>query len=132
MAYNLRNRSFLKEIDFEARELRYLLQLSEALKIAKYAGTEVKRLVGKEIALIFEKTSTRTRSAFEVGAYDQGANITYLDPRRSQLGHKESIADTARVLGRMYDAIEFRGSAQDDVEELAANAGVPVSNRLTD
>ena len=130
--FNLRNRSFLKEIDFEPRELRYLLQLSEAVKIAKYAGTEVKRLEGKEIALIFEKTSTRTRSAFEVAAFDQGAHVTYLDPSGSQLGHKESVADTARVLGRMYDAIEFRGNRQADVEELAANAGVPVYNGLTD
>ena len=129
--FNLRNRSFLKEIDFEPRELRYLLQLSEAVKIAKYAGTEAKRLEGKEIALIFEKTSTRTRSAFEVAAFDQGAHVTYLDPSGSQLGHKESVADTARVLGRMYDAIEFRGNAQADVEELAANAGVPVYNGLT-
>ena len=109
--FNLRNRSFLKEIDFEPDELRYLLQLSEALKTAKYAGSEVKRLEGKEIALIFEKTSTRTRSAFEVAAFDQGAHVTYLDPSGSQLGHKESVADTARVLGRMYDAIEFRGNA---------------------
>ena len=131
MSYNLKNRSFLKEIDFEPTELRFLLRLSEALKMAKYAGTEVQRLGGKEIALIFEKTSTRTRSAFEVGAYDQGAHVTYLDPSGSQLGHKESIADTAAVLGRMYDAIEFRGSAQADVEELAAHAGVPVYNGLT-
>jgi ornithine carbamoyltransferase len=131
MSYNLKNRSFLKEIDFEPAELRYLLELSGALKLAKYAGTEVQRLGGKEIALIFEKTSTRTRSAFEVGAYDQGAHVTYLDPSGSQLGHKESIADTAAVLGRMYDGIEFRGSAQADVEELAAHAGVPVYNGLT-
>ena len=130
--FNLRNRSFLKEIDFEPRELRFLLQLSEALKVAKYAGTEVKRLEGKEVALIFEKTSTRTRSAFEVAAFDQGGHVTYLDPSGSQLGHKESVADTARVLGRMYDAIEFRGSRQSDVEELAVNAGVPVYNGLTD
>jgi ornithine carbamoyltransferase len=130
--FNLRNRSFLKEIDFEPRELRFLLQLSEALKIAKYAGGETKRLEGKEIALIFEKTSTRTRSAFEVGAFDQGAHVTYLDPSGSQLGHKESVADTARVLGRMYDAIEFRGNKQSDVEELGAYAGVPVYNGLTD
>lgn len=129
--FNLRNRSFLKEIDFEPRELRFLLQLSEALKIAKYAGSETKRLDGKEIALIFEKTSTRTRSAFEVAAFDQGAHVTYLDPSGSQLGHKESVADTARVLGRMYDAIEFRGNEQVDVEDLAANAGVPVYNGLT-
>ena len=131
MAFNLKDRSFLKEIDFEPRELRYLLQLSESLKHAKYAGNEVPRLVGKEIALIFEKTSTRTRSAFEVATYDQGAHVTYLDPSGSQLGHKESIADTAAVLGRMYDAIEFRGNAQAEVEELAAHAGVPVYNGLT-
>src|ERR1700760_5002195 len=132
MSYNLKNRSFLKEIDFEPRELGYLLKLSEALKLAKYAGTEAQHLVGKEIALIFEKTSTRTRSAFEVGAYDQGAHVTYLDPSGSQLGHKESVADTAAVLGRMYDAIEFRGNQQADVEELAVHAGVPVYNGLTD
>jgi ornithine carbamoyltransferase len=131
MAFNLKDRSFLKEIDFEPRELRYLLQLSESLKHAKYAGTETRRLQGKEIALIFEKTSTRTRSAFEVATYDQGAHVTYLDPSGSQLGHKESIADTAAVLGRMYDAIEFRGNAQAEVEELAAHAGVPVYNGLT-
>lgn len=130
--FNLRNRSFLKEIDFTAGELEHLLRLSAALKTVKYAGTEVPRLTGKNIALIFEKTSTRTRSAFEVAAYDQGAHVTYLDPSGSQLGHKESVADTARVLGRMYDAIEFRGSAHSDVEELAANAGVPVYNGLTD
>jgi ornithine carbamoyltransferase len=132
MAFNLKNRSFLKEIDFEPRELHFLLQLAEALKIAKYAGTEGKRLEGKAIALIFEKTSTRTRSAFEVAAYDEGAHVTYLDPSGSQMGHKESIADTARVLGRMYDAIEYRGNNQADVEELAAYAGVPVYNGLTD
>jgi ornithine carbamoyltransferase len=131
MSFNLRNRSFVKEIDFEPRELRFLLQLSEALKIAKYSGTEVPRLAGKEIALIFEKTSTRTRSAFEVAAFDQGAHVTYLDPSGSQMGHKESVADTARVLGRMYDAIEYRGDTQAHVEELAANAGVPVYNGLT-
>lgn len=131
MAFNVKNRSFLKEIDFTPRELRYLLRLAEALKLAKYAGTEVKRLEGKEIALIFEKTSTRTRSAFEVGAYDQGAHVTYLDPSGSQLGHKESIADTAAVLGRMYDAIEYRGARQADVEALAEHAGVPVYNGLT-
>jgi ornithine carbamoyltransferase len=132
MSYNLRNRSFLKEIDFTPAELRYLLKLAESLKLAKYAGTETRRLAGKEIALIFEKTSTRTRSAFEVAAYDQGAHVTYLDPSGSQLGHKESVADTAAVLGRMYDAIEFRGNKQADVEELAAHAGVPVYNGLTD
>jgi len=130
--YNLRNRSFVKEIDFSPGELTHLLRLSQALKVAKYAGVEVKRLDGKEIALIFEKTSTRTRSAFEVAAFDQGAHVTYLDPSGSQMGHKESVADTARVLGRMYDAIEFRGNRQSDVEELAAYAGVPVYNGLTD
>jgi len=132
MAFNLENRSFLKEIDFEPHELRYLLRLSGALKMAKYTGTESRRLVGRNIALIFEKTSTRTRAAFEVASYDQGAHVTYLDPSGSQLGHKESIADTARVLGRMYDAIEYRGNRQADVEELAASAGVPVYNGLTD
>jgi ornithine carbamoyltransferase len=132
MAFNLRNRSFLKEIDFDPRELRYLLQLSEALKIAKLAGTEGRRLEGKEIALIFEKSSTRTRSAFEVASFDEGAHVTYLDPSGSQLGHKESIADTGRVLGRMYDAIEYRGNRQADIEVLAANAGVPVYSGLTD
>ena len=132
MSYNLKNRSFLKEIDFTPAELGYLLRLAEALKLAKYAGTETRQLTGREIALIFEKTSTRTRSAFEVAAYDQGAHVTYLDPSGSQLGHKESIADTAAVLGRMYDAIEFRGNKQADVEELAAHAGVPVYNGLTD
>jgi ornithine carbamoyltransferase len=119
-------------MDFTPVELRYLLRLAEALKLAKYAGTEVKRLDGKEIALIFEKSSTRTRSAFEVAAYDQGAHVTYLDPSGSQLGHKESIADTAAVLGRMYDAIEFRGNRQADIEALAQHAGVPVYNGLTD
>jgi ornithine carbamoyltransferase len=132
VAFNLKNRSFLKEIDFTPQELRFLLQLSETLKSAKYAGTETHHLAGKNIALIFEKTSTRTRSAFEVGAYDQGAHVTYLDPSGSQLRHKESIADTASVLGRMYDAIEYRGNAQADVEELAEHAGVPVYNGLTD
>jgi ornithine carbamoyltransferase len=130
--YNLRNRSFLKEIDFTTGELEHLLTLSAALKTVKYAGTEVPRLEGKEIALIFEKTSTRTRSAFEVAAYDQGAHVTYMDPTGSQMGHKESIADTARVLGRMYDGIEFRGAAHSEIEELAAYAGVPVYNGLTD
>ena len=132
MAFNLKNRCFLKEIDFEPRELQYLLELSAALKQAKFAGNEVKRLEGKEIALIFEKTSTRTRSAFEVAAFDQGAHVTYLDPTGSQLGHKESVADTARVLGRMYDGIEFRGTRQTDVETLAESAGVPVYNGLTE
>ncbi len=129
--YNLRNRSFLKELDFTPGEFRHLLDLAAALKTAKYAGSEIPRLGGKEIALIFEKNSTRTRCAFEVAAYDQGAHVTYLDPSGSQLGHKESIADTARVLGRMFDGIEFRGSAQASVEELARHAGVPVFNGLT-
>ena len=132
MAFNLRNRNFVKEIDFQPRELRFLLQLSAALKLAKFAGNEVKQLEGKEIALIFEKTSTRTRSSFEVAAFDQGAHVTYLDPSGSQLGHKESIEDTARVLGRMYDAIELRGHGQAEVETLAEYAGVPVYNGLTD
>jgi ornithine carbamoyltransferase len=130
--FNLRNRSFLKEIDFTAQEFGFLLELGAALKIAKRVGTDVRRLEGKEIALVFEKTSTRTRSAFEVAAYDQGAHVTYLDPSGSQIGHKESVADTARVLGRMYDAIEFRGNRQEDVEQLAEHAGVPVYNGLTD
>jgi ornithine carbamoyltransferase len=132
MSYNLKGRSFLKEIDFEPHEMRYFLDLSEALKTAKYAGTEGKKLAGKEIALIFEKTSTRTMAGFEVAAYDQGAHVTYFAPSGSQIGHKESIADTARVLGRMYDAIEYRGRAQSDVEALAEHAGVPVYNGLTD
>jgi ornithine carbamoyltransferase len=132
MAFNLKDRSFLKEIDFDPAELRYLLRLAEALKLAKYAGTEAKTLTGKEIALIFEKSSTRTRSSFEVASYDQGAHVTYLDPSGSQLGHKESIADTASVLGRIYDAIEFRGNHQTDIEALAKHAGVPVYNGLTD
>jgi ornithine carbamoyltransferase len=131
MSLNLRNRSFLKEIDFTPDEMRFLLRLAGDLKSAKYAGTESRSLTGKEIALIFEKTSTRTRCAFEVAAHDQGATVTYLDPSGSQLGHKESVADTARVLGRMFDAIEFRGSGQTDVEELATHAGVPVYNGLT-
>jgi ornithine carbamoyltransferase len=132
VSFNLKNRSFLKEIDFTPQEMRYLLELSQALKAAKYAGTEGRRLAGKNIALIFEKTSTRTRSSFEVASYDEGGHVTYLDPGGSQLGHKESIADTASVLGRIYDGIEYRGNAQADVEELAAHAGVPVYNGLTD
>ncbi len=131
MAYNLKNRSFVKELDFTPKEMAFLLDLSGALKTAKYAGTEQPKLAGKNIALLFEKTSTRTRAAFEVAAFDQGAHVTYLDPSGSQMGHKESIADTARVLGRMYDAIEYRGSRQADIEVLAANAGVPVYNGLT-
>jgi ornithine carbamoyltransferase len=129
---NLRNRSFLKEIDFTPMELRYLLRLASDLKTAKATGTEVPRLTGKCIALIFEKTSTRTRCSFEVAAYDQGAHVTYLDPSGSQMGHKESVEDTARVLGRFYDGIEYRGKAQADVETLAKYAGVPVFNGLTD
>ena len=131
MAYNLRNRSYLKELDFTPGELRFLLKLSGDLKAAKYGGYERPRLRGKNIALIFEKTSTRTRTAFEVAAYDQGANVTYLEPTGSQLGHKESMKDTARVLGRTYDGIEYRGFAQETVETLAQYAGVPVWNGLT-
>jgi ornithine carbamoyltransferase len=129
---NLRNRSFLKEVDFSRDELLHLLRLADALKTAKYAGTEEPQLRGKEIALVFEKSSTRTRCAFEVAAFDQGGHVTYLDPTGSQMGHKESIADTAQVLGRMFDAIEYRGSGQEKVEELALHAGVPVYNGLTD
>ena len=132
MAFNLRNRSFLKLLDFSQRDLRYILDLSRDLKRAKYAGAEVQQLRGKNIALIFERASTRTRCAFEVAAYDQGANVTYLDPSGSHMGKKESIKDTARVLGRMYDAIEYRGSGQVIVEELAEYSGVPVFNGLTD
>ncbi len=131
MAFNLRNRSFLKLLDFNPQELRHLIDLSFALKNAKYSGTEQPKLKGKNIALIFEKTSTRTRCAFEVAAFDQGAHITYLGPSGTQIGHKESMKDTARVLGRMYDGIEYRGFGQDIVEELAAYAGVPVWNGLT-
>ena len=116
MSFNLRNRSLLTVQDYTPREFRYLLDLARDLKRAKYARTEQKHLEGKEICLIFEKTSTRTRCAFEVACYDQGANVTYLDPAGSQIGHKESFKDTARVLGRMYDAIEYRGSAQEGVE----------------
>jgi ornithine carbamoyltransferase len=129
---DLRNRSFVKEIDFEPDELRHLLDLAAELKATRRAGTEIPRLTGKRIALIFEKGSTRTRASFEVAAYDQGAHVTCFDPSGSHFGHKESIADTARVLGRMFDAIEFRGSAQCDIEELARHAGVPVYNGLTD
>ena len=132
MGFNLRNRSLLSLMHHSNRELRYLLDLSRDLKRAKYTGTEQQHLKGVNIALIFEKTSTRTRCAFEVAAYDQGANVTYIDPHSSQIGHKESMKDTARVLGRMYDAIEYRGFHQDIVEELAKFAGVPVFNGLTD
>jgi ornithine carbamoyltransferase len=132
MSFNLKNRSFLKLIDFSKRDLTYILDLARDLKRAKYAGNEVKCLRGKNIALIFEKASTRTRCAFEVAAYDQGANVTYLDPAGSHMGKKESVKDTARVLGRMYDAIEYRGAGQEVVQELAEYAGVPVFNGLTD
>jgi ornithine carbamoyltransferase len=132
MAFNLRNRNFLKLADFTAEEILFLLDLSKQLKAAKYGGYERPRLEGKNIALIFEKTSTRTRCAFEVAAFDQGAHVTYLGPSGSQIGHKESMKDTARVLGRMYDGIEYRGYGQDIVEELARYAGVPVWNGLTD
>ncbi|MPY59858.1 ornithine carbamoyltransferase [Streptomyces spongiae] len=128
----LAGRHFLKELDFTEEEFRGLLELAAELKAAKRAGTEVPYLRGRNIALIFEKTSTRTRCAFEVAAADQGASTTYLDPSGSQIGHKESVRDTARVLGRMFDAIEFRGESQASVEELAAYAGVPVYNGLTD
>jgi ornithine carbamoyltransferase len=131
MAYNLRNRNFLKLLDFTPKEIKYLLNLSIDLKKAKYTGVEKQTLRGKNIALIFEKSSTRTRCAFEVAASDQGANVTYLGPSGSQIGVKESMADTARVLGRMYDGIEYRGYGQDIVEELAKYAGVPVWNGLT-
>ena len=131
MAYNLRNRSFLKLLDFSPREIQFLLDLAADLKKAKYAGTEQQRLRGKNIALIFEKTSTRTRCAFETAAYDQGAHVTYLGPTGSQIGIKETMKDTARVLGRMYDGIEYRGFAQKTVEELAEFSGVPVWNGLT-
>ena len=132
MAFNLRDRSFLKELDYTPDEWRFLLDLAAELKRAKYAGTERPRLAGKNLALIFEKTSTRTRCAFEVAAFDQGARVTFLDPASSQMGHKESIEDTARVLGRMYDGIEYRGSGHDRVETLAEFSGVPVWNGLTD
>ncbi len=132
MAFNLHHRSFVKELDFTPKEWKFLLDLAAELKQAKYAGSEQPRLTRKNIALIFEKTSTRTRCAFEVAAFDQGAKVTYLDPTGSQIGHKESMEDTARVLGRMYDGIEYRGSAQSNVETLARYAGVPVWNGLTD
>ncbi len=131
MAFNLRNRNFLKLLDFTPKEIKFLLDLSADLKKAKYAGTEQKTLTGKNIALIFEKASTRTRCAFETAAYDQGANVTYLGPSGTQIGKKESMKDTARVLGRMYDGIEYRGFGQDIVEVLGKYAGVPVWNGLT-
>ncbi len=131
MSFNLRNRSFLKLNDFTPQEIGFLLRLSAELKAAKYAGTEVQRLKGKQIALIFEKDSTRTRSGFEVAAYDQGAHVTYIGPSGSHIGYKETMKDTARVLGRMYDGIEYRGFTQAEAEELAQYAGVPVWNGLT-
>jgi len=132
MPLSLRNRHFLKLLDFSRDELLYLLDLAVSLKAAKRGGFEAQRLRGKEICLIFEKTSTRTRCAFEVAAYDEGAHVTYLDPQSSQMGHKESVKDTARVLGRLYDGIEYRGFDQSIVETLAQYAGVPVWNGLTD
>ncbi|MDK9739404.1 ornithine carbamoyltransferase [Vibrio sp. D404a] len=132
MAFNLRNRNFLKLLDFTPKEIQFLLDLSADLKKAKYAGTEQKKLSGKNIALIFEKASTRTRCAFEVAAFDQGAQVSYIGPSGSQIGQKESMKDTARVLGRMYDGIEYRGFGQSIVEDLGAYAGVPVWNGLTD
>jgi len=131
MAFNLRNRHFLTLLDFTPQEIKFLLDLSMDLKKAKVAGIEQPCLTGKNIALIFEKSSTRTRCAFEVAALDQGAHVTYLGPSGSQIGHKETMKDTARVLGRMYDGIEYRGFAQKIVEELAAYSGVPVWNGLT-
>lgn len=132
MKNNLKNRNFLKLLDFNAEEIHYLLQLATKLKKSKASGLEEQMLSGKNVALIFEKTSTRTRCAFEVAAFDQGAHATYLGPSGSQIGHKESIKDTARVLGRMYDGIEYRGYGQSIVEELGKYAGVPVWNGLTD
>ncbi|WP_343292600.1 ornithine carbamoyltransferase [Vandammella animalimorsus] len=132
MAYNLHNRHLLSLLHHSPVDLRYLLDLARDLKRAKYSGTEMQHLRGKNIALIFEKTSTRTRCAFEVAAYDQGANVTYIDPSSSQIGHKETMKDTARVLGRMYDGIEYRGFHQEVVQELAQYAGVPIFNGLTD
>ncbi len=132
MAFNLRNRNFLKLLDFTPKEIKYLLDLSKDLKAAKYAGTETQRLKGKNVVLLFAKDSTRTRCAFEVAALDQGAGVTFLGPSGSQMGKKESMKDTARVLGRMYDGIEYRGFGQEIVEELGAHAGVPVWNGLTD
>jgi ornithine carbamoyltransferase len=132
MGYNLQNRSFLNLLDFSPRDIRFLLDLSRDLKRAKYGGYEQQRLRGKNIAIIFEKTSTRTRVAFEVAAYDQGAHVTYLGPSGTQIGRKESMKDTARVLGRIFDGIEYRGFAQETVEDLATYAGVPVWNGLTD
>ncbi|TLQ04152.1 ornithine carbamoyltransferase [Pediococcus stilesii] len=132
MAFNIRNRSFLTLADFNTREMEYMLDLAQDLKKAKYAGNEIQHLQGKNIALIFEKSSTRTRCAFEIGAKDQGAHVTYLGPSGSHIGHKESVKDTARVLGGMFDGIEYRGFSQRNVETLADYSGVPVWNGLTD
>lgn len=132
MPSNLQDRSFLTLRDFAPAEIKFLLKLSADLKTAKYTGTEQQRLKGKSIALIFDKASTRTRVGFEVAAYDQGAHVTYLGPSGTQIGHKETMKDTARVLGRIYDAIEYRGFSQKTVEELAKFSGVPVYNGLTD
>ena len=131
MAFNLKNRHFLKELDFTPQEIKFFLDLAFELKKAKYAGTEQPRLKGKNIVLLFEKDSTRTRCAFEVAALDQGAHVTYLGPSGSQMGKKESMKDTARVLGRMFDGIEYRGYGQQVVEALAEYSGVPVWNGLT-
>ncbi|MDF2879912.1 MAG: ornithine carbamoyltransferase [Clostridiaceae bacterium] len=131
MSFNLRNRSFLTLMDFSPKEIKFMLDLAKDLKRAKYTGTEQQKLKGKNIVLLFEKDSTRTRCSFEVGALDQGAHVTYLGPTGSQMGKKESIADTARVLGRMYDGIEYRGYDQSVVEDLAKYSGVPVWNGLT-
>lgn len=130
--FNLKNRSFLTLTDFTPQEIEFLLAISRELKAARYAGTEQQRLKGKSIALIFEKTSTRTRIGFEIAAYDQGAHVTYLGPSGTQIGHKETMKDTARVLGRVYHAIEYRGFSQENVETLAVYSGVPVYNGLTD
>ncbi|MGI8434753.1 MAG: ornithine carbamoyltransferase [Nocardioidaceae bacterium] len=132
MTLDLRGRNFLKELDFTPEEWKHLLATAAELKAAKRAGSEERRLTGKNIALIFEKTSTRTRCAFEVAAYDQGAHVTYLDPTGSQIGHKESMKDTARVLGRYYDGIQYRGASQELIQTLGEFAGVPVWNGLTD
>ena len=131
MPINLSGRPFLRLLDFSNEEIEYLLKLSKNFKDLKRTGTPHRYLEGKNIVLLFQKTSTRTRCAFEVGAMDLGMGVTYLDPGSSQMGKKESIEDTARVLGRFYDGIEFRGFAQTDVEDLAENAGVPVWNGLT-
>ena len=132
MAVNLRGKNFLKLLDFSSQEIRYIINLSKQFKSLKLSGTPHKYLDGKNIVLLFEKTSTRTRCSFEVAGRDLGMGVTYLDPGSSQMGKKESIADTARVLGRLYDGIEYRGFSQKIVEEMAKYAGVPVWNGLTD